>query len=252
LFKSVPIILFFAFLIGNSAFSQKLQVGIMGRAGAPFLLLTHKNFDKSCFKYIPSAAAGLGFEANYYIQKKYNIYTGVNLQLKSYAARLYNFNVPNVKGFVSHRPTIASLELPVVLNYEKKRKKADHYINYGFGAVLSMNKALLTTVRQHGPLYSEETERDSLFSGFSSELNKANYFSYDLYAGISFVRKIKQRRLLEWGISYQYAFSNSAKMNVDGFVKTSANSKIYNAVFNPKLSFIALHLTFYPKHFVIL
>lgn len=224
----------------------------MARAGTPFLLLSKNNFDQSIFKYIPSATAGLGMEVNYYIHRKYNIYSGLNLQLKSYAARLYNFKVANVEGFVSNRPTIASLELPLVLNYEKKRKKSDRYVNYGFGVVLSMNKALLTTVRQRGPLFSEATSRDTLFSGFSAELDKATYFSYDLYAGISFIKKIKQRRLFEWGISYQYAFKNSARMNVDGYVTTSDERKNYNAVFNPKLSFIALHLTFYPKHFIIL
>lgn len=250
--KFIKIILIFIVLPCSPVFAQKLQVGVMGRTGDPFLFLAKKNFDNSCFKYIPSISAGLGMEINYYFNKRYNIYSGLNFQLKSYAARLYNFDMPNVEGFISHRPTIASLELPVVLNYEKKRKKPDRYIDYGLGVVLSMNKALLTTVRQRGPLFSDATDRDTLFSGFSSELDKASYFSYDLYAGISFVRKIKQRRLFEWGISYQYAFKNSSRMSVDGFVTTSAGTKMYSEVFNPKLSYISLHLTFYPKHFIIL
>ncbi len=234
-------------------YAQKLQFGLTARASAPQLLLTKSNFNKSNYKYIPAITSGIGAGGNYYFSKKLNLYSGINLQLKSYAARLYNFNISNVDGFISHRPMFASLEMPIILNYEKKRKKKDDkYINYGFGVVLSYTKPIMTTVRQRGPLFDNVPERDTLISAFQSSLDKTSYFSYDLYAGIKFVKKIKQRRLFEWGISYQHALKNSSSLTVNGYIQTLTDAKSYDAVFNPKLSSIILHITFYPKRFIVL
>jgi len=164
--KSVKIIFIFVFLLSNSVFAQKLQVGVMAKTGSTFLFLAKNNFDKSCFRYVPSPTVGLGLDVNYYKSRKINIYTGVNLQLKSYAARLYDFNVSNVEGFVSNRPTFASLEVPLVLNFEKKKNnKKENYIDYGCGVILSMNKAMLTTGKQHGPLFTIADESDYIKFG---------------------------------------------------------------------------------------
>jgi len=224
----------------------------MAKTGSTFLFLAKNNFDKSCFRYVPSPTVGLGLDVNYYKSRKINIYTGVNLQLKSYAARLYDFNVSNVEGFVSNRPTFASLEVPLVLNFEKKKNnKKENYIDYGCGVILSMNKAMLTTGKQHGPLFTIADESDTLNSEFSSLLDKSPYFSYDLYAGISYVKKVRQYKLFEWGLSFQYAMKKSANMNVNGYVSTTTERRDYSAIFNPKLSFIALHFTYYPQSLVI-
>lgn len=235
----------------QSAIAQKLQFGVLVKASAPQLFFA-KNPDKNTFKYLPSISSGIGAGGNYYFNKKLNLYSGFNLQLKSYAVRLYNFRVENVEGFISHRPLFASMEMPIIINYEKKRKKENAYINYGVGTVLSFTKPLMTTVRQKGPLFSEIPERDTLISSFNSNLNKTLYFSYDLYLGIKFVKKIKQRRLYEWGVSYQHALKKSSELLVMGQVQTLNENKYYNSVFNPKLSSIVIHFIFYPKSFIVL
>lgn len=248
----IKILLLISLLFSGNLFAQKLQFGLLAKISAPQLLIAEKNFDQSNFKYIPAITSGLGVGGNYYFGRKLNLYFGFNLQLKSYAARLYNFDVANIEGFISYRPMFASLEMPIVLNYEKKRKKENKYINYGAGVVLSYTKPLMTTVRQRGPLFSDVPERDTLLTAFNSNLDKAMYFSYDLYAGVKFVTKIKKRRLYEWGISYQHAFKKSSKLSINGYVNTFNDSKNYDAVFNPKLSSFTVHIIFYPRHFIVL
>ena len=153
---------------------------------------------------------------------------------------------------MSTRPTIASLEVPVVLNFEKKKNnKKESYIDYGYGVILSMNKAMISAGKQHGPLFTIADKSDTIISNFIPTIDKNPYFAYDLYAGISYVKKVRQYKLFEWGISFQYALKNSAKLNINGSVSTNAEEKKYDAVFSPKLSYIALHLTFYPRSFVI-
>jgi hypothetical protein len=250
------VILISAILILLIAFApaQKLQYGVKGTLAGTVILPSAGGFDKSMFKTVPGLTIGLGFTGNFYLDKKFRflITSGIQLQVKTYSFRLYNLDVSNVKGMVSFRPLFISPEVPLILGFEKERKrKDDAYVNFQIGAVFAYNMPFNITGRQKGPFLIDPVD-DTLVTSFDVTSNNLKTFSPDIYLGISWVKKKKKRRISEWGISFQYALMNSATYNFTGSVMTLAERKDYAASFTNKLSYIAVHYIFYPKKWISL
>jgi hypothetical protein len=249
-------VIIYSFLLAGSihATAQKLQFGAKATVAGNIVLPVAGGFDNSHYKLVPGITTGIGAVGNFYLGKKFrfNICSGIQLQVKTYSFRLYNLDIPNVTGMVSYRPLFISPEIPLLICFEKKRKKKDdHYINYQLGAVFAYNIPFMVTCRQQGP-FLNNNENDTLISQFDVTSNNLKTFSPDIYAGISWVKKNKKRRVSEWGISLQYAIKNSASYHFIGSVSTSRDWKVYNAFFTAKLSYIAIHYIIYPKRWMAL
>jgi hypothetical protein len=251
--KKASVIFVFSVLVFFAPIkAQKLQFGIKGTLATTVLISSAGSYDGSLFKRLPGITAGLGVAGNYYLDKKfrYTITTGIQLQVKTYSYRLYNFNIANVTGRVTYRPVFLSPEVPLIFGFEKKRKKKDdRYINFQLGAVFCYNIPFTINASQKGP-FLENPENDTLISSFDASSNNLKTFSPDIYLGICWVKKVKKRRVSEWGISLQYAIKNSATYYFSGEVLTARGGKKYSAFFSEKLSYIAIHYTIYPKGWI--
>jgi hypothetical protein len=246
----VIIICFSLFLAGSmQVTAQNFQLGAKATVAETVILPSSGSIDNNLYKMVPGMTVGLGAAGNLYLDKKYrfNILTGIQLQVKTYSFRLYNLDVPNVKGKVTLRPLFISPELPLIFCYETiRKKKEDRYMNYQLGIVFAYNIPFMINVRQKGP-FLNDTENDTLVSSFDVLSNNLKTFSPDIYAGISWVVKNKKRRVSEWGISFQYSFKNSASYRFLGYVSTVRDWKNYNTSFTAKLSYLAIHYIIYPK-----
>lgn len=250
--KIRPFIIFIFLFYGFSLQAQKLQFGIRGNVICPVFIPVNTGFETSTFELIPTPTAGAGVMGNYYFSKKFNLASGINAQLKAYTFKLYNFNIPSLKGSAAFKPIFFSPEIPMILNYEKKRKKDDCFTNYQLGAVFCYNIPVDLLGKQRGPTLQTGAEDTLLASGFDVEKKFIMSLTYDLYMGISWIKKYKKRRLSEWGISLQYPFKKSTPYEFAGYIYTSHERRQYAAHFGPRLTYIAIHYIYYPKKWIIL
>lgn len=246
--------LFLFYFTYFSAHAQKLQYGAKGSLAVTIPYPISGVIEKNLYRAIPGITGGLGLTANYYLDKKFNmnILSGIQFQVKTFSFQLFDLDVENVKGRVSYRPVFISYELPVIFCLEKERKKkADRYINYQLGAVLSYNTLYMINGHQKGP-FLRDPDGDTLLSSFDVTADNLKTFSPDIYLGISWIHKQKKRRVSEWGLSLQYAIMNSASYHFTGYVLTMRDRKDYDASFVSKLSYVSVHYIFYPKRWISL
>lgn len=246
------LILFISLSFCFSLQAQKLQFGIRGNVLCPVFLPINTGFETSTFKLIPMPTAGVGIMGNFYFGKRFNLASGINVQLKSYTFKLYDFHISDLKGSAAFKPLFVSPEVPLILNYETKRKKENCFTNYQLGAVFCYNIPIDILGKQRGPIFNNDASDTLLDSNFDVEKKLITTFTYDLYMGISWIKKTKKRRLSEWGISLQYPFKKSTPYDFNGYIFTARERKEYNAHFEPRLTYIAIHFIYYPKKWIIL
>jgi len=244
-------LIFLSFCI--SLHAQKLQFGIRGNVLCPVFLPIHTGFETSTFKLIPRPTGGVGVMGNFYFGKRFNLASGINVQLKSYSFKLYDFHISELKGSAAFRPIFVSPEVPLILNYEAKRKKDNCFTNYQLGAVFCYNIPIDVLGKQRGPTFSKGANDTLINSKFDVEKKLIMTFTYDIYMGVSWIKKTKKRRTSEWGISLQYPLKKSTPYDFVGFISTAKERENdYNAHFAPRLTCIAIHYIYYPKKWIIL
>lgn len=233
--------------MASELFGQKLQIGIGVDVANTFFHRSNSDFDNSLFRGGMGRSVGVYSIGHYRLSDNLNFSLGIGVQPKKYSFRHYDFNFPDVEGYIQFKPTIVAVEIPLLISYEVLLNE-NLFLNYQLGAVLGWNSNTVITISYNGPNPTVDFPvNDTISNNYSFSENLSTIFSPDVYAGISLIKRKEGLRKFEIGISYQYGFVNTQKFVYTATIETSQQKKIYNAVIEPKLSYLAFRFVFYPK-----
>lgn len=218
--------------------AQRPEFAVQANLINTFFHKTNKSdFSNYFIKSHSKRNVGFSILMNSRLSPKLLVVSGIGFQTKKYKL---NFSQTNIESNYSFQPRIDAFEIPVLLDYRVFKINEGSSIHFRSGTIISINKHTRNTLKDNG--------NSSPFSTINIIIsdNWSTIVSPDVYGEVSLIKQNKNSKF-ELGLSYQYGLINMHKFNYLITYTGNGSEQQYKGIIHPRLSYIALRYSFYPK-----